>query len=137
MNAKLDFASLNARHVSRSDKFFRMFAGAASFLQAFDAGILHLDIRVDNRLRDSPGKIADAIARSWHRPEIAHPQPQELGTTQPGFEAQDKEGAVAPRMTPAEVLANPGNLIVGKWSTTSHGDYCSSPAGSSFDRVIE
>jgi hypothetical protein len=36
VSAKLDLASLNARHLRDHDKFFRMFAGAASVLKAFE-----------------------------------------------------------------------------------------------------
>ena len=66
MRAKLDLASLNARHISSSDKFFRMFGGAASTLTAFEDGILHLDVRAGNRLRISLEDITRSLARSWH-----------------------------------------------------------------------
>ena len=69
MSAKLDLASLNARHTSSSDKFFRMFAGASASLTAFEDGIIHLDVRVDNRLRISLEQITRSLAGSWHREE--------------------------------------------------------------------
>src|SRR5207244_3737987 len=48
-SAPLDLKSLNERHLSASDKFFRMYAGAASSITAFDGGIISLDIHVDSR----------------------------------------------------------------------------------------
>lgn len=62
---------INQQHISRIDKFFRMYAGAASKLIAFDAGYIYLEIRVDDRLTIPLDKIARNIAESWRRePEL-------------------------------------------------------------------
>jgi hypothetical protein len=60
-------ASLNERHLHVSDKFYRMFAGAASVITGFRDGILSLEIRVDNRLRLPVETITQNIADSWRR----------------------------------------------------------------------
>lgn len=69
--APLDLKLLNDRHIRTSDKFFRMFAGAASQITAFEEECICLDIHVDNRLAMPLEKITRNIAASWHRePEL-------------------------------------------------------------------
>jgi hypothetical protein len=64
-------AALNERHLRTSDKFFRMFAGAASVITAFEDGIISLEIRVDNRLSLPVEMITRNIAKSWrHEKEL-------------------------------------------------------------------
>jgi hypothetical protein len=63
----LDLVGLNERHAQRSDKFFRMYAGAASTLTGFRAGVIYLDIRVDIRVRFPLEALTRNIAESWRR----------------------------------------------------------------------
>jgi hypothetical protein len=61
----LDLAGINKRHVRGVDKWYRMYAGAASNLTSFDNGIIYLDIHVDNRLDQPLAEITRKIAESW------------------------------------------------------------------------
>ncbi len=61
----LDLADLNDRHTRNHDKWYRMFVGAASRITAFEGGVIHLDIQVDNRLEAPFVEITHKIACSW------------------------------------------------------------------------
>jgi hypothetical protein len=61
----LDLEGLNKRHLQRSDKFYRMYSGAASTLKGFHAGFIYLDILIDDRLKIPLDTIARNIAKSW------------------------------------------------------------------------
>lgn len=72
---RLNLKAINARHVRNSDKWYRMFAGAASMLTSFKQGIIHLDIHVDNRLDEPLEQITGKIAKSWLlEEELQHAQ---------------------------------------------------------------
>lgn len=64
---------INDRHIPRSDKFFRMFAGASTHLTALHEGCFELETRIDHRKRKvSDEQLARNIARSWsHNPELS------------------------------------------------------------------
>ena len=67
----LDLDALNHRHANGYDKWFRMCAGAESIITAFENGIVHLDIRVDERLRSPMDVITRNIADTWRwEPEL-------------------------------------------------------------------
>lgn len=62
----LDLEILNERHLRSVDKFFRMFAGAASRITKFHGEIIYLDIQIDDRLKIPLEQITRNIATSWH-----------------------------------------------------------------------
>ena len=67
-----DLDEINRRHIRSIDKFYRMYAGAASKLLSYEDGILELDVRLDGRLKKAtPAAMAVKLANSWHRePEL-------------------------------------------------------------------
>lgn len=58
---------INEAHVRHTDKLFRQSEGAASTLIRFHAGIVSLDVRVDDRLRAPLEAVTRNIANSWRR----------------------------------------------------------------------
>jgi hypothetical protein len=67
----LDLKDLNKRHASSIDKFYRMCAGAASKITAFEDGTIYLAITVDERQQPPFHEIVGKIAQSWlHEDEL-------------------------------------------------------------------
>ncbi len=65
--------SINERHISRVDKFFRMFAGASSTLLEVRNFSFLLEIKIDSRVtEESAPQLVWNIAQSWRsrNPEL-------------------------------------------------------------------
>jgi hypothetical protein len=66
-----DLEDLNRRHVSSTDKWYRMCAGAGSEITGFEDGTIYLSIVVDERQQRPLEEIVGKIARSWlHNKEL-------------------------------------------------------------------
>lgn len=64
--AETTVSEINRRHVSASDKFFRMFAGASTYLVGLDGDSFELETTLDGRgRRVSIDQLVHNIADAW------------------------------------------------------------------------